>query len=106
MGDGIHRLLDAAPAVVWIEALVQGLIAGAGTLYTYAKMVSLLGVARAAIFPALAPGIAALLAWPVLGHVPNTYEALGLAIAVAGLLVTVTGKSTIATPACATGRCG
>ncbi|MBX9684549.1 MAG: DMT family transporter [Hyphomicrobium sp.] len=90
MGDGIYRLLDAAPAVVWVEVLVQGLIAGAGTLYTYAKMVSLLGVSRAAVFPALAPGIAALLAWPVLGHIPDTYESLGLVIAVVGLLVTVT----------------
>jgi len=34
-------------------------------------MVSLLGPARAAVFPALAPGIAALMAWPVLGHLLN-----------------------------------
>jgi hypothetical protein len=34
-------------------------------------MVSLLGPSRAAVFPALAPGLAALMAWPVLGHVPT-----------------------------------
>jgi hypothetical protein len=51
------RLLAAAPSVLWTEVLVQGVIAGAGTLLTYAKMVSLLGPSRAAIFPALAPGL-------------------------------------------------
>lgn len=89
---GIHRLLAGAPTVLWTEALVQGLIAGAGTLYTYSKMVALLGPARAAVFPALAPGIAAFLAWPVLGHVPTGIEAAGLLIAVTGLLITVTAS--------------
>jgi drug/metabolite transporter (DMT)-like permease len=87
---GIHRLLAVAPLVLWTEVIVQGLIAGAGTLYTYSKMVALLGPARAAVFPALAPGIAAFLAWPVLGHVPTGTEAAGLLIAVTGLLITVT----------------
>ena len=87
---GIHRLLAVASAVLWTEVVVQGLIAGAGTLYTYSKMVALLGPARAAVFPALAPGIAAFLAWPVLGHEPTGIESAGLAIAVTGLLITVT----------------
>ena len=90
---GIQRLLAVAPAVLWTEAIVQGLIAGAGTLYTYSKMVALLGPARAAVFPALAPGIAAFLAWPVLGHVPTGIEAAGLLIPVTGLLITVTAGS-------------
>jgi drug/metabolite transporter (DMT)-like permease len=90
---GIQRLLAVAPTVLWTEAIVQGLIAGAGTLYTYSKMVALLGPARAAVFPALAPGIAAFLAWPVLGHVPTGIEAAGLLIAVTGLLITVTAGS-------------
>lgn len=64
-----------------------------GTLYSYAKMVTLLGPARAAVFPALAPGLAALMAWPVLGHVPSGFEALGLGLAIFGLLVSVTGAS-------------
>lgn len=87
---GLERLLATAPHVVWVELLVQGLIAGAGTLYTYSKMVEMLGPARAAVFPALAPGIAALLAWPVLSHVPTAIEAAGLVVSVVGLLITVT----------------
>jgi len=91
LATGGARLLAAAPAVLWTEVLVQGLIAGAGTLFTYAKMVSLLGPSRAAIFPALAPGLAALMAWPVLGHVPTATETAGLMVVMAGLVLAVTG---------------
>jgi drug/metabolite transporter (DMT)-like permease len=91
LATGGARLLKAAPMVVWTEVLVQGLIAGAGTLFTYAKMVSLLGPSRAAIFPALAPGLAALMAWPLLGHVPTLAETAGLVIVMAGLVLAVTG---------------
>lgn len=90
---GPGRLLAVMPQVLWTEVLVQGVIAGAGTLFTYAKMVSLLGPGRAAVFPALAPGLAALMAWPVLGHVPTGAEAVGLVVAMAGLLLAVTAPS-------------
>jgi drug/metabolite transporter (DMT)-like permease len=90
---GIDRLVAVVPQVFWTEVLVQGVIAGAGTLFTYAKMVSLLGPSRAAVFPALAPGLAALMAWPVLGHVPTGAEAAGLALAMAGLILAVTASA-------------
>jgi drug/metabolite transporter (DMT)-like permease len=56
-------------------------------------MVRLLGPARAAVFPALAPGLAALMAWPVLGHVPTANETAGLVIVMAGLILAVTTSS-------------
>lgn len=87
---GGQGLVLAAPFVLWTEVLVQGVIAGAGTLYTYSKMVSLLGPSRAAVFPALAPGLAALMAWPVLGHVPAPMETMGLVLVMAGLIIAVT----------------
>ena len=87
---GGTRLWAAEPSTFWVEALVQGVIAGAGTLFTYAKMVTLLGPARAAVFPALAPGLAALMAWPVLNHVPGGAEIAGLVLAISGLLLAVT----------------
>lgn len=88
-GAGLRLL---ATDVLVIEALVQGVIAGAGTLLTYAKMVSLLGPARAAVFPALAPGLAALLAFPVLGVVPGPAALLGLLAVILGLLLAVTAR--------------
>lgn len=88
--EGTARLAAASASVLWTEVVVQGAIAGAGTLFTYATMVRLLGPARAAVFPALAPGLAALMAWPVLGHVPSAAEALGLLVVMGGLLLAVT----------------
>lgn len=90
---GVERLLATPMPVLLTEALVQGVIAGVGTLYTYSKMVSLLGPARAAVFPALAPGIAACMAWPVLNHVPTGTEGFGLLVSIAGLIWTVTGAT-------------
>ncbi|CAN7395578.1 MULTISPECIES: DMT family transporter [unclassified Variovorax] len=90
---GVQRLLSVTSEVFWTEALVQGLIAGAGTLFTYARMVSLLGAARAAVFPALAPGLAALMAWPLLGHSPTVAETAGLVVVMSGLIWAVTGAA-------------
>src|SRR5258708_30708769 len=73
-----------------MEVWVQGVLAGTGTVYTYAKAVQILGAARAAIFPALISGLATLMGWPVLGHIPTLAEAIGLTLAIVGLLVTVT----------------
>ena len=92
---GAKTLQAASLPTVLTQVLVQGVIAGGGTLYTYGKMVSLLGPARASIFPALAPGIAALMAWPVLGHLPSGAELTGLALAIAGLIISVTTFSLI-----------
>lgn len=95
---GWQRLTQIEVSVLWVEVLVQGVIAGCGTLYTYAKMVSILGPARAAVFPALAPGLAALIAWPVLSHVPTASEIGGLVVVMVGLVVAVTRSKTAPTP--------
>jgi len=87
-------LLALDRQVLMTEALVQGVVAGVGTLLSYAAMVRILGPSRAAIFPALAPGLAALIAWPVLGLVPGPLELLGLATVMAGLLWAISGKRT------------
>lgn len=91
--NGVASLAAIGGGMLLLQALVQGVIAGIGTLFTYAKMVALLGPSRAAVFPALAPGLAALMAWPVLGHVPATAEVIGLALAMGGLVWTVTARA-------------
>ncbi|CAN7396510.1 MULTISPECIES: DMT family transporter [unclassified Variovorax] len=90
---GAQGLSSAQSHVLWLEVLVQGLIAGCGTLFTYARAVSLLGAGRAAVFPALAPGLAALLAWPILNHAPSSRELLGIVVVIAGLAWAVTSPS-------------
>lgn len=90
---GLLSLRATPVGLLLLQAVVQGLIAGVGTLYTYSKMVALLGPSRAAVFPALAPGLAALMAWPILAHVPSATEVVGLVLAMVGLVVTVTARS-------------
>lgn len=90
---GPARLMGVAPHVLWTEALVQGVVAGVGTLLAYAKAVSLLGPGRASIFPALAPGLAALIGWPILGHAPAGAESAGLVLVMVGLVVAVTASA-------------
>ena len=92
--EGVDRLAHADGSLLAIEVWVQGVLAGTGTVYTYAKTVQILGAARAAIFPALIPGLATLMGWPVLGHIPTLTEAIGLTLAIVGLLVTVTRGAT------------
>jgi drug/metabolite transporter (DMT)-like permease len=87
---GWQRLTQLEASTLIVEGVIQGLIAGVGTLYTYSKTVSLLGASRAAVFPALAPGLATLFAWPVLNHVPTSLELLGTVVVITGLLVAVT----------------
>ena len=41
----------------------------------------------------IAPGLAAMMAWPVLGHVPTPAETAGLVIAMTGLVIAVTAPS-------------
>src|SRR3979411_2804076 len=84
--EGIDRLPHAGGSLRGIEVWVQGVFAGTGLVYTYARAVQCLGAARAAIFPALVPGFATLMGWPVLGHIPTLTEAIGLTLAIAGLL--------------------
>jgi drug/metabolite transporter (DMT)-like permease len=88
--EGIDRLAHAGGSLLGIEVWVQGVLAGTGLVYTYSRAVQCLGAARAAIFPALVPGFATLMGWPVLGHIPTLTEAIGLTLAIVGLLVTVT----------------
>lgn len=87
---GASNLRAAAPSVAWIEAVIQGGLAGAGAIFAYAKAAQILGASRAAIFPALAPAFATLFSWPVLGSIPGPVDAVGLLIAMAGLIVSVT----------------
>jgi drug/metabolite transporter (DMT)-like permease len=89
----VHRLLAVGGHVLWTEVLVQGVVAGAGTVLTYARAVALLGAGRASVFPALAPGLAVLMAGPVLDHRPSSQELFGVAVVVAGLLWAVTGAA-------------
>jgi drug/metabolite transporter (DMT)-like permease len=60
------------------QAVIQGVFSGILGLVGYGVAVARLGASKAAAFAALAPGMAALIAIPVLGEVPDMAAAIGI----------------------------
>ena len=71
-----------------MQAVVQGAFAGAGAIYLFTRSVVLLGVGRAALFPALVPPFTLLIGAIALGEVPSLLQLAGLVIVVAGFRLT------------------
>jgi len=67
-----------------IQALGQGLIAGAGATFLFTRAVVLLGAGRAVLFTALVPGITLLIGYLALGEVPSLAQVVGLVIVLVG----------------------
>src|ERR1700728_319358 len=74
-----------------LQAVVQGLFAGAGAVYLFTRAVVLLGVGRAALFPALVPPFTLLIGYLTLGEVPSASQFVGLAIVLIGFRLTQQG---------------
>jgi drug/metabolite transporter (DMT)-like permease len=71
-----------------MQAVVQGAFAGAGASYLFTRAVLLLGVARAALFPALVPPFTLLIGFLALGEIPSAAQLAGLVIVVVGFRLT------------------
>lgn len=80
-------LLSAPLGDIVLQGVAQGIVSAVLALLFYTKAVAALGAARAAIFAALVPGLAALFAYPVLGEVPGPYHLIGLALVVTGMVL-------------------
>jgi drug/metabolite transporter (DMT)-like permease len=63
-----------------LQAVVQGILAGALPIYLFARAVILLGAGRAATFPALVPGFSMIIGYLALGIVPSIAQLVGLVI--------------------------
>ncbi|WP_421783403.1 DMT family transporter [Kiloniella litopenaei] len=68
------------------QAVFQGIGSAVLALLFYTKAVALLGAAKGAVFAALVPGIAVILALPVLGEEPTTIEIVGVSIVTIGMV--------------------
>jgi drug/metabolite transporter (DMT)-like permease len=71
-----------------LQAVVQGAFAGAAAIYLFTRAVLLLGVARAALFPALVPPFTLLIGYLALGEIPSAWQLAGLVIVVVGFRLT------------------
>ena len=74
-----------------MQAVVQGLLAGAGATYLFARAVVLLGASRAVLFPSLVPPFTLLVGYLALGEVPSGLQLVGLVVVVVGFQLTQKG---------------
>ena len=67
-----------------MQALAQGILAGPAAMYMFAFSIQLLGVARAAVLPAIVPALTLLVGWLLLGEPPTALQAAGLVTVLSG----------------------
>jgi drug/metabolite transporter (DMT)-like permease len=81
---GLARVAAIGLAENALQALGQGILAGPAAMYLFAFSIQLLGVARAAVFPAIVPALTLLVGWLLLGEPPTALQAAGLVTVLSG----------------------
>ncbi len=74
-----------------LQAVVQGVLAGAGATYLITRAFVLLGASRAVLFTSLVPPFTLLVGYLALGEVPSLSQLAGLVIVVVGFWLTQRG---------------
>lgn len=85
------RSTDVPLAYVAFQAVFQGLVNGIAGLWLWGYAVRVLG-ARSQLFPPLIPVLGTMFAFPILGEVPGSVQALGIAAIVGGIGMAVLGE--------------
>jgi drug/metabolite transporter (DMT)-like permease len=88
---GFERMIALGLLENLIQAVVQGIFAGAGAVYLFTRSVVILGAGRATVFPSLVPGFTLLIGFLVLGEVPSVVQLVGFAIVLIGFRLTQRG---------------
>ena len=82
--------VTARPLSLWLEqAVYQGVLGGCLAIVAFAASVSRLGAGPAALFPALVPPLAVLIAIPLDAQWPSVLQWLGIGLAAAGLVISL-----------------
>lgn len=93
LAEGFAPVADLGLAMAAEQILSQGVLSGVVALVCYGAAIKRLGATRAAVFTALPPALAAVIAIPVLGEIPTPVTFAGIVLAVAGVaLASVAGK--------------
>lgn len=75
--------------VLAFQSIVQGLLQAVIVVMTFNRAITILGVSRAALFPAIVPALSVLVGIPALGEIPNALQIAGLVTVSAGMLLAV-----------------
>lgn len=76
--SGKSTFLVAPAEEILFQGVFQGVFAAIGALLFYTRAIAILGAARGALYTALVPGIAVLLAIPLLGEMPSHIQFAGV----------------------------
>jgi drug/metabolite transporter (DMT)-like permease len=80
-------ILEASVSDIIFQGVFQGILTAVIALILFTRAISIIGAGRAAIFPTLVPGIAVLLAIPVLNEYPTTLELIGVLVVSVGMML-------------------
>ena len=81
---GLERVAAIGLGENALQALAQGILAGPAAMYLFAFSIQLLGVARAAVLPAIVPALTLLVGWLLLGEPPTALQVAGLVTVLSG----------------------
>ncbi len=81
---GFERIIAAGVLENALQAFAQGVLAGPGAVYLFARAVMLLGASRGSVFPALVPAFTLLIGFVALGNVPTLVQLAGLIVVLLG----------------------
>jgi len=80
-------LLHAAPHDLVVQAVFQGVLVGAVSIFVYTHAVAALGPGETALFTAAVPAVTTLAAIPLLGEMPHSLAAVGVGVVTLGMVV-------------------
>ncbi len=89
----VDSQIMAAPwSEVLFQGFYQGLLAGVLFFFAFNRAVELLGSARGAVFLAMVPVLAAIMAMPVLGEYPGSLDIVGIVAATIGVYLVTNAR--------------
>jgi len=81
------NLLNVPFAELALQAAYQGVLVGAVALFLYARAIELLGAGRTTLFLPLVPVVTSAASAILLAETPTPTELIGMAVAVAGMMI-------------------
>ncbi|MEM7124044.1 MAG: DMT family transporter [Pseudomonadota bacterium] len=87
LARGFAAFGTLSPAALFGQVAVHGILVGIVAIVAFTQSVARLGPQRAALFPALVPGLALVIGLPVTGEIPTAHQWFGLGIVSLGLVL-------------------
>lgn len=83
----LEAFVTLSPMALTAQIIVHGVLVGIVAIVAFTQSIARLGAQRAALFPALVPGLALVIGIPVAGETPSALQWLGLGIVSLGLVL-------------------